>query len=134
MWPGLVGKGPDSKPPIDLDTMPRQTAAARANGAKFDGVDLFLVDPHTSIDSSRDDIQRLADKISGHGLAVGSVVASVWPPVSGGLAMGSADERKQFLTMVDEACRIARARLRFAAHERRSEGVEGLVVGRIDCH
>jgi hypothetical protein len=21
MWPGLVGKGPDSEPPIDLDTM-----------------------------------------------------------------------------------------------------------------
>ena len=108
MWPGLVGKGPDSEPPIDLDTMLRLTTAARANGAKFEGVDLFLADPHTSIDSSRDDIQRLADKIAGHGLAVGSVVAPVWPPVGGGSAMGSADERKQFLTMVDKACRIAR--------------------------
>ena len=108
MWPGLVGKGPDSEPPIDLDTMLRLTAAARANDAKFEGVDLFLADPHTSIDSNRDDIQRLADKISGHGLAVGSVVAPVWPPVGGGSAMGSADERKQFLTMVDKACRIAR--------------------------
>ncbi len=26
MWPGLVGKGPDSEPPIDLDTMLNLTA------------------------------------------------------------------------------------------------------------
>ena len=108
MWPGLVGKGPDSEPPIDLDTMLRLTTAARANGAKFEGVDLFLADPHTSIDSSKDDVKRLAEKIASFGLAVGSVVAPVWPPVGGGSAMGSADERKQFLTMVDKACRIAR--------------------------
>jgi sugar phosphate isomerase/epimerase len=108
MWPGLVGKGPGSEPYIDLDTMLRLTAAARANGAKFDGVDLFLADPHTSIDSSKDDVKRLADKIAGHGLAVGSVVAPVWPPVGGGSAVGSAEEQKQFLTMVEKACRIAR--------------------------
>ena len=29
MWPGLVGKGPDSEPPIDLETMLRLTAAER---------------------------------------------------------------------------------------------------------
>ena len=51
MWPGLVGKGPDSEPPIDLDTMLKLTAAARFDGEKFEGVDLFLADPHTSIDS-----------------------------------------------------------------------------------
>ena len=90
MWPGLVGKGPDSEPPIDLDTMLNLTAAARADGVKFEGVDLFLADPHTSIDSSKDDIGRLADKISGFGLAVGSVVAPVWPPMGGGSAMGGA--------------------------------------------
>ena len=28
MWPGLVGKGPDSEPPIDLDTMLDLTAKA----------------------------------------------------------------------------------------------------------
>ena len=59
MWPGLVGKGPDSEPPIDLDTMLKLTAAARFDGGKFEGVDLFLADPHTSINSSKDDIQRL---------------------------------------------------------------------------
>jgi sugar phosphate isomerase/epimerase len=107
MWPGLVGKGPDSEPPIPLDTMLKMTVDARSDGAKFEGVDLFLADPHTPIDSSKDDIKRLADKIAGYGLAVGSVVAPVWPPVGGGSAMGSEDERKRFLAMVDKACRIA---------------------------
>jgi hypothetical protein len=63
MWPGLVGKGPDSEPPIDLDTMLDLTAAASVNGQRFEGVDLFLFDPHISIDSSDDDLKRLADKI-----------------------------------------------------------------------
>ena len=34
MWPGLVGKGPDSEPPIDLDTMIALTANAEVNGVK----------------------------------------------------------------------------------------------------
>ena len=42
MWPGLVGKGGDLEPPIDLDTMLKLTADARSNGLKFEGVDLFL--------------------------------------------------------------------------------------------
>ena len=106
MWPGLVGKGGDSEPPIDLDTMLDMTAKAEVNGVKFDGVDLFLADPHTSIDSSPDDIKRLADKIAGKGLAVGSMVAPVWPPVGGGSAMGSASDRKQFVEMVRKSCAI----------------------------
>ena len=61
MWPGLVGKGPDSEPPIDLDTMLDLTAATEVDGVKFDGVDLFLFDPHTSIDATDDDLKRLAD-------------------------------------------------------------------------
>ena len=79
MWPGLVGKGPDSEPPIDLDTMLDMTAAAQVDGARFDGVDLFLSDPHISIDSSADDLKRLADKIAAKNLVVGSLVAPVWP-------------------------------------------------------
>lgn len=106
MWPGLVGKGGDSEPPIDLDTMLDMTAKAEVNGVKFDGVDLFLADPHTSIDSSEDDIKRLADKIAGKGLAVGSLVAPVWPPVGGGSAMGSASDRKQFVEMIRKSCAI----------------------------
>ncbi len=32
MWPGIVGKGGDSEPTIDLDTMLRLTATAVVNG------------------------------------------------------------------------------------------------------
>jgi sugar phosphate isomerase/epimerase len=106
MWPGVVGKGPDSEPFIALDAMIDMTAAAEADGAKFDGVDLFLSDPHTSIDSSDDDIKKLADKLGAKNLAVGSLVAPVWPPVGGGSAMGDAEERKRFLSAVEKACRI----------------------------
>ena len=109
MWPGLVGKGgPGAEPPIDLDTMLDMTAKANSGGAKFDGVDLFLFDPHVSIDSSDDDLKRLADKIRGKGLAVGSLVAPVWPPTGGGSAMGSDEDRKNFLTQVKKACAIAK--------------------------
>src|SRR2546428_2835578 len=107
MWPGLVGKGPDSEPPIDLDTMLNLTAAAEVNGTRFDGVDLFLFDPHISIDSSDDDLQRLADKIRAKNFVVGSVVAPVWPPTGGGSAMGGAEESKQFLQQVRKGCHIA---------------------------
>jgi sugar phosphate isomerase/epimerase len=109
MWPGLVGKGgPGAEPPIDLDTMLNLTAAARANGTRFDGVDLFLFDPHVSIDSTDDDLKRLADKIRLKNLVVGSLVAPFWPPTGGGSAMGSDEERKAFLTQVRKACAIAK--------------------------
>lgn len=108
MWPGLVGKGGDAEPPIALDTMLEMTAKASVDGVRFDGVDLFLADPHTSIDSSDDDIKALAAKIGGLGLAVGSLVAPVWPPVGGGSAMGGPDERRLFVTMVRKSCRIGK--------------------------
>src|ERR1700731_4479882 len=106
MWPGLVGKGPDSEPPIDLETMLELTAAAEVDGVKFDGVDLFLSLPHTDIDSSDSDIEVLADRIRGKGLRVGSLVAPVWPPTGGGSAMGDETQRSAFLTQVKKACRI----------------------------
>ena len=108
MWPGLVGKGPDSEPPIDLDTMLNLTAAAEVDGIKFDGVDLFLSLPHTDIDSSDDDLKRLADKLASKGLRAGSLVAPVWPPTGGGSAMGDEAERGRFLTQVKKACAIGR--------------------------
>ena len=108
MWPGLVGKGPDSEPPIDLETMLDLTANASVDGVGFDGVDLFLFDPHVSIDASDDEVKRLADRIRGRRLAVGSLVAPVWPPTGGGSAMGDAAERQQFVTQVRKACRIGR--------------------------
>ena len=106
MWPGLVGKGPDSEPPIDLDTMISLTVKAGVNGVKFDGIDIFLTDPHTSIDASDDDLKRLADKVSKHNLMIGSAVAPVWGGLGGGSAMGSTTERKQFVSMVEKSCRI----------------------------
>jgi sugar phosphate isomerase/epimerase len=108
MWPGLVGKGPDSEPPIDLDTMLNLTASAEVGGVKFDGVDIFLFEPHTSIDSTDDDLARLADKVRSKSFVIGSVVAPVWPPTGGGSAMGSADERRNFVEQVRKGCRIAK--------------------------
>src|SRR5215212_5665743 len=107
-WPGLVGKGPDSEPPIDLDTMIGLTSAASVDGVKFDGMDLFLFDPHISIDIDDDRLKRLADKFRQSKLAVGSVVAPVWPPTGGGSAMGNESERKKFLEQVRKGCRIAK--------------------------
>jgi sugar phosphate isomerase/epimerase len=105
MWPGLVGKG-DEEPPIDLDALLDLTQNAEVDGVKFDGVDLFLADPHTPIDADDDVIKALADNIGGRGLEVGSAVAPVWGPVGGGRAMGDADERGKFLDAVRNSCRI----------------------------
>ena len=109
MWPGLVGKGsPGAEPCISLDTMLDLTARAEVDGIKFDGVDLFLFEPHVSIDIADDALKRLADKIRSRGFVVGSVVAPVWPPTGGGSAMGSEEDRKRFVGQVRKACRIAR--------------------------
>src|SRR5438876_6297814 len=109
MWPGLVGKGsPGAEPSIDLDTMLDLTANAEVDGIRFDGIDLFLFDPHINVDIDDESIQRLADKIQSKGFVVGSVVAPVWPPTGGGSAMGSEEERKAFVQQVRKACRIAK--------------------------
>src|SRR6202167_4197106 len=107
MWPGLVGKGPDSEPPIALETMLDLTADAEVNGTHFDGVDLFLFAPHVDIDSTRGQLEQLAEQIATRNLVVGSVVAPVWPPPGGGSAMGSESDRANFLTQVRKACAIA---------------------------
>jgi sugar phosphate isomerase/epimerase len=112
MWPGLVGKGsPGAEPCIDLDTMLNLTAAAEVDGIKFDGVDIFLYEPHINIDISDDDLKRIAGKVQAKGLVVGSVVAPIWGGTGGGAAMGSAEERQRFVGQVRKGCRIA-ARLR----------------------
>jgi sugar phosphate isomerase/epimerase len=106
MWPGLVGKGsPGAEPTIDLDTMLDLSAKAEVDGVKFDGVDIFLYDPHINIDISDDDLKAVADKITSRGFVVGSVVAPVW---FDGSAMGDLRQRENFLTAVRKACGIAR--------------------------
>jgi len=124
MWPGLVGKGADSEPPIELETMLNLTAAAEVDGVKFDGVDLFLCAPHTDIDSSDGEIEALAERIAGKGLRVGSLVAPVWPPAGGGSAMGNEAERAAFLTQVRKACKIGK--------KLRELGIRSYGVVRID--
>jgi hypothetical protein len=124
MWPGIVGKGEDSEPAIDLDTMLKLTAAADVDGERFDGVDLFLSLPHTDIDSTEDDLKRLADKLMSYNLVAGSLVAPVWPSTGGGSAMGSEDERARFLTQVRKAC--------FIGNTLRDLGVRKYGVVRID--
>ncbi len=104
MWPGLVGKGsPGAEPFIDFDTMLDLSAKTEVNGTKFDGVDLFLYDPHISIDLDDDGIKKLADKITSKGFEVGTVVAPVW---FDGSAMGDETQRKNWVTAVRKACRI----------------------------
>jgi sugar phosphate isomerase/epimerase len=122
MWPGLVGKGTDEgqEPPISLDRMLELTTAAEVNGAKFEGVDLFLFHPHTDPDISEDDLRAMADKIAAKGLAIGSLVAPVWPGTVGDSAMGDAAQREKFLDAVRKACRIAKV---LNAHGSRSYGV-----------
>ncbi len=125
MWPGLVGKGsPGAEPAIDLETMLDLTANASVDGARFDGVDLFLCDPHVSIDSTDADLKRLADSIAAKGFVVGSLVAPVWPPTGGGSAMGSDEERRNFLTQVRKACAIG--------NKLRDVGIRKYGVVRID--
>ncbi len=105
-WPGVVGKGSDSEPPIPLDTMIALTANAEVNGVKFDGFDLFLFDPHMNIDASEDDIKKMADKARAKNLEIGSLVAPVWTPTGGGSAMGTKEERHRFVTQVRKSCKI----------------------------
>lgn len=108
MWPGLVGKvdGTD-EPPISLDRMLELTKAAEYNGQHYDGVDLFLFFPHIDIDGSREDAYAIADKIKSYGFTIGSLVAPVWAPTGGGSAMGSSEERANFISAVKKACRYA---------------------------
>ena len=104
-WPGLVGKGsPGAEPFISLDTMLELTAQAEVGGVKFDGIDLFLYNPHTDIDISDDGIKALAAKIKAKGLVVGSVVAPVWFDAAAG---GDATARANWVSHVRKAIRIA---------------------------
>lgn len=101
MWPGVVGKGPDSEPVVGFDKMLEMTAAAEVDGVKFDGVDLALFE-HIDVNISDDEIKKLADKVGGYGLKIGSLVAPIW----GGPVLGSDDDRRTFIEMVRKSCHI----------------------------
>src|SRR5262245_65699856 len=89
-WPGLIGKdGPDAEPVIDFETMLDMTAAAEVDGKRLDGVDIFLSLPHTDIDSSDDELKKLADQVAARDLVIGSLVATVCEATGGGSAMGA---------------------------------------------
>ena len=108
MWPGLVGKEPDTDhPPITLERMLELTVAAEVNGRKFDGVDLFIFHPHTDHDGSESEIRSMADMIAANDLSVSSLVAPVWPGTVGGSAFGTEDDRRNFVLAVEKSCRIA---------------------------
>ena len=110
MWPGLVGKGDGEgmEPPISLDRMLELTANAEADGQKFEGVDLFLFHPHIDPDASDDDLRAIADKIAAKNLAVGSLVAPVWPGTVGDSAMGDKEAREKFILAIKKSCHIAK--------------------------
>lgn len=103
-WPGIVGKGPDSEPPISLDELLQLTVNASVNGVKFDGIDIGLFEPHFNIDMTDDDLKKLADKVGSLGLNIGSLVAPIW----GGPAMGSQQDRAVFVDMVRKSCQIGK--------------------------
>lgn len=119
-WPGIVGKGPDSEPPISLDQLLEFTANAEVNGVKFDGIDIGLLEPHFNIDCSDDEIKKFADKVGALNLNVGSLVAPIW----GGPAMGSKEDRAVFVDMVRKSCRFGQ--------KLREYGVRSYGVIRID--
>jgi len=122
MWPGLVGKGHDEgqEPPISLEKMLDLTAAAEVDGQKFDGIDYFLYLPHTDPDASDEELKSIADLIASRNLAVGSLVAPVWPGTVGDSAMGDSEATSKFLLAVTKACRIAKV---FNEHGIRKYGV-----------
>ncbi|MGV3762142.1 sugar phosphate isomerase/epimerase family protein [Parapedobacter sp.] len=119
-WPGIVGKGPDSEPVIPFDDLLAFTAAADVEGVKFDGVDIGLLEPHVDINGGSDEVKRLADKVAGHGLNIGSLVAPIWA----GSAIGSEESRKTFVEMVRKACQFGQ--------QLRELGVRPFGVIRID--
>jgi len=59
------------------------------------GVDLFLSLPHVDIDSTQDDLTRLAGRIASRNLVRRFAVAPVWPRLRRAPRMGSEQERQE---------------------------------------
>ena len=136
MWPGLVGKGsPGAEPTIDLDTMLDLTASAIVAGTRFDGVDLFLFDPHVEHRRRRRRSEAAARQARQprprRRLAGRPGVAADRRRRSHGKRGGT---RRSFVTQVRKACVIGRkaARSRYPAVRRHSHrlGIESRRMGR----
>ena len=107
-WPGLVGKGgkeAGAEPVISQDRMLELTANAEVNGVKFDGFDIFLSLPHTDLESTDDDLKKLADKVAAKNLVIGSLVAPIW---GGGGAFGTEEDRANYLNVLKKSCAIGK--------------------------
>lgn len=99
-WPGIVGKGEGAEPVIPFDDILQFTANAKVDGVGFDGVDIGLLEPHIDISKGKEEAERIVEKVSKHGLKIGSLVAPIWA----GSAMGSIESRKVFIDMVKKSC------------------------------
>ena len=111
MWPGLVGKGRPgtAEPPIE----PRHDARAYGESARSTaseirrGRHLPFRSAH-QIDISEEDLKKIADKIAGKGLDVGSLVAPVWPGRQLEVPRkGTRKIARSSSSQVTKACRIA---------------------------
>ena len=109
MWPGLVGKGPDSEPPIDLDTMLDMTAATRGRRRQ--------VRRRRSVPLRSAHEHRRRATTSSSGSPTASPGAGWWSARSSrrsgrrpAAAPRWATRRNgsKFLTQVEKACRIGR--------------------------
>ena len=106
MWPGIVGKGPDSEPADrsrhDAESHGGREVSGSGSTASISSC-LCLTQTLT-----RQTINSSNSRTNSHrySLVAGSLVAPVWPPTGGGSAMGSEDERGHFLGQVRKACAI----------------------------
>ena len=103
-WPGVVGKGGPDNPPIPLRQMLEMTKAAEFDGMKFDGVDVFLDQPHFDPAGGEKEIETLAQTVQEFGLEIGTVVAPIWS----GSAIGPEEKRRHFLDQVRLGCSVAK--------------------------
>jgi len=101
----ITGTDGKEESPISLEKMLELTVQSETPTGRYDGVDLFLYSPHLDIDADESEIIKLADGIASQNLKVGTVVAPIWKDTGGGSAMGSGEDRKNFISAVRKACR-----------------------------
>ena len=108
--PAWSARGPAAEPPIDLDTMLDLTANAEVDGVEVRRRRPVPVPTRTSTSiPATTTSSGWPTRSPRTGLAVGSVVAPVWPAAGGGSAMGTRGGAQAVSsTQVRKACRIGR--------------------------